>query len=79
MTTNNSAVFSAISKVVIAGEGIGDTNSADHFGIVAQEVASVTVADFAFGLTPGAGNDTSVTSPKLNIGPTGNFDIHEVA
>jgi hypothetical protein len=77
-TSNTSAVFSAIAHVVIKGEAIGDANPADHFGIVAQEVANVTVAGYAFQLTPGPGNDTSVTSPKLNVGPTDNFTIHEV-
>jgi hypothetical protein len=77
-TSNTSAVFSEIARVVIAGEAIGSTNPSDHFGIVAQEVASVNVADFGFRLTAGPGNDTNVANPELNIGSTGNFTIHEV-
>jgi hypothetical protein len=78
-TTNTTAIFSEIAKIVIEGEAIGDSNPSDHFGFVAQEVASVVVADYAFPLTPGPGNDTSTTNPALNVGPTGNLTIHEVA
>lgn len=78
-TTNTSSIVSEIASVVILGEAVGDTNPADHFGFVAQEVASVEVANYSFVLTPGPGNDTSVTSPALNVGPTGNLTIHEVA
>jgi hypothetical protein len=78
-TTNMTTTFSEITRIVIHGEAVGSTDSSEHFGFVAQEVAAVSVAGYSYTLTPCPGNDTSVTDPALQVGPTGNFDIHEVA
>jgi hypothetical protein len=77
-TNNTSAIFSEIAKIVITGEASGDATPSDHYAFASQEVGSVTVSNQVYQLTPGPGNDTSLTDPKLQVGSTGNLFIHEV-
>jgi hypothetical protein len=74
----NPATDSSIGSVVIAGQVLGGTVSTDHFGIAAQLVAALTVGGTKLALTAGPDNDTSTTSPSLNLGSSNEVRVLEV-
>jgi hypothetical protein len=68
-----------IGKVVINGQVQGTANvTTDHFGIVAQLVTALRIGGTTIALTPGPDNDTSSTSPSLNLAGTQDVRVLEV-
>ena len=51
-------VHSRIASVIIAGRAIGTAGGSDHFGIVAEEIAMLTVGGAIVPLRPGTHNDS---------------------
>ena len=73
-----SDAISRIGSIVINGRVNGTTELEDHFGFVAQLIASVVVQGVSVPMTPGASNDTSATDPSFQIAPTGDVRVKEV-
>jgi hypothetical protein len=65
-------VFSKIASVTIAGQVLGTTGGADHFGIVAERIGAGPVGGTMLRLHAGMNND------DLPIGITGDFAVHEI-
>ena len=63
---------SRIASVAIGGQALGTTAVGDHFGIVAEEVAAVTIGGTALVLAAGPDND------NLLIGLTADFRVNEI-
>ena len=68
---DEAGLSSRIASVAIGGQALGTLGAGDHFGIVAEEVAVVTVG-MSLALGPGSGNDT------VPVGITGDFRVNEV-
>ena len=69
------ATLAVIERVVIRGAITGTSDPGDHFGIVAQEIRSVTIRGAAIPLTAGPANDVVALIPT----GTGDFTLREVA
>lgn len=67
-----STAVSRIASIAIGGFIRGSTGGTDHYGFVAQQIGSVTVAGSVIPLSPSAHTDNRL------IGLTGDFRIHEV-
>jgi hypothetical protein len=69
----SNAFVSGIGPVTIGGEATGTIGDLDHFGIVAEEVRSLSVNGQRVALTPGALNDLNIA-----LGTTGDFVLSEL-
>jgi hypothetical protein len=67
------SVASKIASIAIGGVIRGTVSANDHFGFVAEQIGSFTVAGVAIPLSSGAHND------NRNIGLTGDVTIHETS
>ena len=67
-----STLISRIASINVGGFIRGTTGGTDHYGFVAQQIGSLTVAGSAIPLSASAHTDDRV------IGATGDFRIHEV-
>jgi len=72
---DTSTALSSIGHIVIKGDAMGSFVPGERYGIVAEEIGSVTVGGVKLTLQPGPSNDTG----GLQIGPTANFTLREVA
>jgi hypothetical protein len=68
-----SSILSQISSVVISGNTITSPDTADHYGIVAAEVTSVSVNGSALSLTSGPHNDQNVS-----VGAAADITVEEI-
>lgn len=70
-----STVFSKVTSLVIGGQAFGTPSGSDHFGIVAQNIASFKVkgGTTTFPMIAGNGNDDFL------VGLLGDFRVNEIA
>jgi hypothetical protein len=78
---DSSLIVSKIASVTIKGQALGTAAvNGDHFGFVAQQIGSLSVAGTKFPLTAGAQNDDlDGNDPLLRVGATNDLRVHEVA
>ena len=70
-TKGSAAIVASIASIVIGGTVNGSANAGDHFGFVAEQIGSFTVAGFLIPLSKTA-------KDNLVIGNTGDLTIHEL-
>ncbi len=68
-------VIASIASITIKGRAVGSQETGDHFGIVAEQIGTVTVGGVKLSLTPGKSNDLA----GIKLGTTPDFIIREVA
>jgi hypothetical protein len=69
---NRPELFSRIASITIGGKVSGTAGSGDHFGFVAQEIGSLSVAGKESPLKSGRSNDNiGLVSAKFQLGSTG--------
>jgi len=70
-------VLSRISNVTIGGQVIGSDGTADHFGIVAENIGVLTINGDVVPIFPGAHNDNRLLSADID-GFFGNLRLREI-
>jgi hypothetical protein len=70
--TDDPGIRARIGSVVIGGQAIGTLEGADHYGIVAELIASFSIGGTTIALDAGPNND------DIDLGPTGDFRLLEV-
>jgi hypothetical protein len=70
--TDDPDIVSRIGVVVIKGQAVGTAAAGDHFGFVAEQVASLKVGGTTIPLTPGSNNDDAP------VGATGDLRVREL-
>ncbi|HEX8310876.1 MAG TPA: hypothetical protein VF614_06145 [Chthoniobacteraceae bacterium] len=77
---NGPELFSRIASITIGGKVGGTPASGDHFGFVAQEIGSLSVAGTQIPLKVGRSNDNvGLVGAKYELGSTGDFTARELA
>jgi hypothetical protein len=71
-TRDNPKISSSIGSLTIVGQATGTEGGTDHYGIVAENVGTVTTGGTKLAQTAGNGND------NLVLGTTGDFRLREV-
>jgi hypothetical protein len=74
-TADTSTTLSSIASIKIGGTLAGTPdgiNAVDHFGFVAEQITTLSVNGVKITLTTGHSND------DVPLGPTGDFNLHEV-
>ena len=68
------AATSKIAAVIIKGQALGQANSFENFGIVAQQLRSVKIGATSVHLQSGSSNDLT----PIPLGPFPGLDVREV-
>jgi hypothetical protein len=79
VATDSPSIVSRIASITIKGTARGtpaSDNSVDHYGFVAEQIGSFTIAGTKIPLKPGAGNPDDVNG--YPIGVTGDLRVREV-
>jgi hypothetical protein len=72
----NGSLVSRIASITIKGVALGTVGAADHYGFVAQQIGSLSIAGTRFPLIAGASSAADVTG--YLIGATGDLRVREV-
>jgi hypothetical protein len=77
---NQAGLFSKIASITIGGQVRGPGASGDHYGFVAQEIGSLSVAGTKFPLKSGRSNDNiGGVDPQFQVGATADVTVREIA